>query len=84
MVAAKSPAESRYLPEVRVELPRPAISLGAVYVTQRLSWKAAGLRAVTARELQLTIRRLSYLALGEERPDAVLWVPGAAMRRVDP
>jgi coenzyme F420-reducing hydrogenase gamma subunit len=86
VVVARSPAEERllrrYLPEVRVELPRPAIPPGAVYVTQCLSWKAVGLRAITARELQLAIRRLNYPTLGEERPDSVLWVPGAAMRRV--
>jgi len=86
-VLARSPAEERllrrYLPGVRVELPKPRVPPGAVYVTQCLSWKALGLRAVTSRELQLALRRLSYPTLGEESPDAVLWNRGSSeMKRV--
>jgi len=77
VVVARSPAEKellrKHLPEVRVELPKPRIPPGAVYVTQCPSWKASGLRAITTRELQLALRRPSYPTLSEERPDAVLW-----------
>lgn len=87
VVVARSPAEKellrKHLPEARVELPKPRVPPGAVYVTQCPSWKASGLRAITTKELQLALRRLSYPTLGEEKPDAVLWNRnGSPLRRV--
>ncbi len=72
-IFAYSPAEYSLLKKLRsdikVETLQPSIPLNGVYITQCAAWKNVSFNVLTAREVQLMLRKIDYEVLEAAKAD---------------
>ncbi|MCX8184767.1 MAG: hypothetical protein RMI56_00890 [Sulfolobales archaeon] len=77
VLVARSPAEKlllqKTLPDLEIAEVRVSIPPGTAYITQCTSWKRVLPRVLTAREIQIALKKLDYHSLRDENPDYVLY-----------